>query len=459
MTDAGKTRDAVVPSNITMANGRTLPLREGQEGPLKGLIVLDCSMVWAGPYCTKLLGDLGATIIKVEANRQVDSIRGVPIPPLPATPSYFHQEIGEDPWNRNGYFNKYNRNKLGMCMNILMPEGRAVFMELAALADVVVENFGGGVFERMGYGYDVLRAVNEDVVFVSMPPSGNGGPEAKYVGYGVAIEQLGGIVARTGYLGDYAPMKTGINYGDPIAGMHTASYIMTAMMHRRKTGRGQYIDLSQREATINWVGESVLEWQMTGEDPTWIGNRDRYMAPSGVYRCTGEDRWLALAVGSDAEWRSLCSAIQEPELVSKFPTFDARAQAHDEIDAVLSAWAATRDADEAMTLLQHFGVAAGVCADSRRVVEDPHLAARGFWPTVDHASVGEHILAGPAWTYDRTPSAVYAAAPQLGQHTEWVLREVLGKSAEEITALHAAGVLENTPEEVLKQREAQAKAQ
>ncbi len=433
---------------------RSVPLRPGQQGPLTGVVVLDCSMVWAGPYCTKLLGDLGATIIKIEANRQLDSIRGPAIPPPSSSPLslYAGNDPGEDPWNRNGYFNKYNRNKLGVCMNILMPEGRAVFMELAAIADIVVENFGGGVFERMGFGYDVLRSVNEDIVFVSMPPSGNGGPEAKYVGYGVAIEQLGGIVARTGYRGDDTPMKTGINYGDPIAGMHTAGYIMTALMHRRKTGRGQYVDLSQREATITWTAESVLAYQMTGQDPTWIGNRDDYMAPSGVYRCSGEDAWVALAVGSDAEWRGLCTAIGHEALRAQYPTYESRVLHHDTIDAAIGAWTATRTADETMTILQSHGVAAGVCADNRRVVHDPHLQARGFWPEVQHSSVGPHILAGEAWNYSRTPAAIYAAAPALGEHTDYVLREILGKTPEEIAQLREAGVLEDTPELILQQR-------
>lgn len=433
-----------------------IPLRPGQQGPLKDVVILDCSMVWAGPYCTKLLGDLGATIIKVEANRQLDSVRGTPIPPVIPISKYANDDPGEDPWNRAGYFNKYNRNKLGMCMNILMPEGREIFMELAAKADVIIENFGGGVFERMGFGYDVVRQVNDDIIFVSMPPSGNGGPEAHYVGYGVAIEQLGGIVGRTGYLGDDVPMKSGINYGDPIAGMHTAGYILTALIHRRKTGRGQYVDLSQREATINWVGESVLEYQMTGRDPVWIGNRDAYMAPSGVYRCTGEDAWIALAVATDQEWSALCTTIGRPELLEQYPTFDARAKHQEEIDAAIGAWTAPRDPDEAMLTLQGAGVAAAVCANNRRVVHDPHLAARGFWPEVEHISAGKHIVAGVAWQYSRTPGAVYAAAPALGQHTEWVLREVLGKSDAEIERYQASGALENVPEEVLKQREQKA---
>ena len=146
------------------------PLREGQRGPLSDVVVLDCSMVWAGPYATKLLGDLGATIIKIEVNTHMDSVRGPAIPPAVALSSYAGDDPGDDPWNRSGYFNKTNRNKLGVCMNILEPEGREIFMELAALADVVLENFGGGVFERMGFGYDVIRAIKDDIVFVSMPP-------------------------------------------------------------------------------------------------------------------------------------------------------------------------------------------------------------------------------------------------------------------------------------------------
>ena len=445
-----------MPRNDGATGEPRVPLREGQQGPLKDLIVLDCSMVWAGPYCTKLLGDMGATIIKIEANRQLDSIRGPAIPPPIPLSHYANDDPGEDPWNRSGYFNKTNRNKLGMCMNILMPEGREVFMELAKIADVVIENFGGGVFERMGYGYEVIKSVNEDVVFVSMPPSGNGGPEARYVGYGVAIEQLGGIVARTGYLNDGMPMKSGINYGDPIAGIHTAGYIMTALLHRRKTGRGQFIDLSQREAAINWTGEAVLEYQITGDDPTWIGNRDTHMAPSGAYRCTGEDEWVALAVGSDDEWAGLCAAIERLDLRALYPTLDARFANHAAIDEAITAWTSTRAADDAMSILQGHGVAAGVSANSRRVVEDPHLTARGFYPEVDHISAGRHRLAGVAWNMDRTPGAVYAAAPALGQYNDFVLKEILGKTDEQVQALRDAGVLETTPELVLQAQAAAA---
>ncbi len=424
-------------------------LREGQRGPLTDVVVLDCSMVWAGPYATKLLGDLGATIIKIEVNSHMDSVRGPAIPPAVALSSYAGNDPGDDPWNRAGYFNKTNRNKLGVCMNILDPEGRKIFMELAALADVVIENFGGGVFERMGYGYDVIRAINDDIVFISMPPSGNGGPEANYVGYGVAIEQLGGIVARTGYLGDPTPMKTGINYGDPVAGVHTAGYIMTALMHRRKTGRSQYVDLSQREAAINWVGESVLDYQLDGTEPRQIGNRDAVMAPSGVYRCDGEDSWVALAVGSDAEWQGLCTTIGREAMAAQYATQAERAEHHDDIDAAINEWTVTRTADDAMALLQQAGVAAGVCANNQRVVNDPHLIARGFWPEVDHPSAGQHRVAGVSWQYGRTPGAVYSAAPQLGQHTKYVLREFLGKDDAEIERLYATGAFENTPAELL----------
>jgi benzylsuccinate CoA-transferase BbsF subunit len=423
-----------------------------RRGPLADITVLDLSMVWAGPYGTKLLADAGARVLKIEVNSHLDSVRGgVIVEPGSPIGIYPDGDPGPEPWNRAGYFNKYNRNKIGICMNILHPEGRKVFLELAALADVVIENFGGGVFERMGYGYEVVREVKPDVVFVSMPPSGNGGPEGKYVGYGVAIEQIGGIVTKTGYPGDI-PMKTGINYGDPIAGIHTAGYIMAALHHRRRTGRGSYIDLSQREATICWVGEDVIEYQMNGNLPERIGNRDRVMAPSGAYRCSGEDEWVALAIGSLEEWRGLATAIGRPDSADdeRYSTVEGRGERHDEIDALITEWTQQRSADEAMAALQQHGVAAGVVADNRRVVEDPHLRARGFWPEVEHPSVGRHPVAGVAWGFSRTPAEVQTAAPVLGQHTEWMLREVLGKSDEEIGRLRATGVLENTPVELLE---------
>ena len=438
------------------------PLAEFAEdmtcsGPLEDITILDLSMVWAGPYATKLMGDLGATVIKIEVNSHLDQVRGPAIAiPGGSLGMYANDDPGEDPWNRAGYFNKLNRGKFDVCMNILEDEGRAVLSELIAKADVVIENFGGGVFERMGYGYDVVKDVKEDVVFISMPPSGNGGPEARYVGYGVAIEQLGGIVARTGYEGD-GPLKTGINYGDPIAGIHAMGYIMTALHHRRRTGRGSYIDLSQREAAICWLGDEIVEYELTGNEPARIGNRDEFMAPSGVYRCAGEEAWVALAAGSTEEWKILATTIDRPDLSTDpaLSTLAGRRARHDEIDAAITAWTETRDRDRAMSELQSAGVAAGVVAENRRVVEDPHLQARGFWPLVNHKSVGPHLVSGIPWRFSRTPGSIRRAAPTLGQHTDYVLREILGKSEEEIAVLHASGVLETTPVEVLALREAQ----
>ncbi len=431
-----------------------------RKGPLDDVVILDCSMVWAGPYATKLLGDMGATIIKVEAARHMDSVRGL-ARPVPGVGAYPDNDPGAEPWNRAGYYNKLNRNKLSLCMDILEPAGRATFLELAAKADVVLENFGGGVFTRMGYSLEALQAVNPDVILVSMPPSGNGGPEANYVGYGVAIEQLGGIVARTGYAGDI-PMKTGINYGDPIAGIHSAGYIMTALLHRRRTSRGSFVDLSQREAAILWLGDEIVEYELTGAIPERIGNRDEYMAPSGVYRCTpdeaalgapgteaGRDAWVGLAVGTLEEWRGLAIAIGHPELAEDpaYATVEGRRAQHDAIDALITAWTSQRTPDEAMAQLQAVGVAAGTVANMRRVVEDPHLRARGFWPEVDQPSVGRHAIAGVSWKFDRTPGAVRWAAPNLGQHTDYVLRTILGKTDAEIEALRATGVLSNVPTE------------
>ena len=427
-------------------------------GPLTDVTVLDLSMVWAGPYATKLMADLGATVIKVEVNSHLDSVRGPAIAlEDSAIGMYANNDPQDEPWNRSGYFNKLNRGKFDVCMNILEDEGRAVLHELVAQADVVIENFGGGVFERMGYGYEVLKTIKDDIVFISMPPSGNGGPEAKYVGYGVAIEQLGGIVDRTGYAGG-GPLKTGINYGDPIAGIHAMGYIMTALHHRRRSGHGSYIDLSQREAAICWLGDEVIEYELTGNEPVRIGNRDEFMAPVGVYRCAGEDAWLSVAVGSTEEWTALANAIGRTDLAgdAELGTLKGRRARHDELDAAITAWTETRDRDVAMSELQSAGVAAGVVAENRRVIEDPHLQARDFWPTVNHQSVGPHLVSGIPWRFSRTPGSIQRAAPTLGQHTDYVLREILGKSDAEIDALHASGVLDTTPPEVVALREAES---
>ncbi len=430
-----------------------------RTGPLEDVLILDCSMVWAGPYATKLLGDMGATIVKVEAARHMDSVRGL-ARPVPGVGAYPDNDPGAEPWNRAGYYNKLNRNKLSLCMDILEPAGREIFLELAAKADVVLENFGGGVFKRMGYTLEALQAVNPDVILVSMPPSGNGGPEGNYVGYGVAIEQLGGIVARTGYAGDI-PMKTGINYGDPIAGIHSAGYIMTALMHRRRTGRGSFVDLSQREAAIMWLGDEVVKYELTGAIADRIGNRDAYMAPSGAYRCApdeaalgpaGEDAWIGLAVDTLEEWGALATTIGHPELASDpaYATLEGRRAQHDAIDALITEWTLQRTPDEAMRALQAAGVAAGTVANMRRVVEDPQLRERGFWPEVDQPSVGRHLIAGVSWHYSRTPGGVRWAAPNLGQHSDYVLRTILGKTDEQIEALRATGVLSNYPTELLE---------
>jgi len=435
------------------SNGVSDPLE--RRGPLSDVIVLDLSMVWAGPYATKLLGDMGATIIKVEANRQLDSVRGLVRPVVgTAVGIYPDGDPGEKPWNRAGYFNKLNRNKLGICMNILQPAGREVLLELAAIADVVIENFGGGVFERMGFGYEVLSKVNPDLVMISMPPSGNGGPEGKYVGYGVAIEQLGGLVHRTGYPGD-GPMKSGINYGDPIAGIHSAGYIMAGLLHRRRTGRGSFIDMSQREAAITWIGDEIVAYETSGIIEQPIGNRDIFMAPSGTYRCAGDDAWVALAVGSLEEWHGLATAIGHPELADDpaYATMESRRERHDAIDALITEWTSQRAADDAMLELQGHGVAAGTVANNRRVIEDPHLVARGFWPDVETTSVGRHKIAGPSWQFSRTPGGVRWGAPNLGEHSDYILKTILGKTDEQIAELRASGVLETTPEELLAEQQ------
>ena len=210
--------------------------------PLKNYRVLDLSRIWAGPYCTKLFADMGAEIIKMESLSVYDSHRG-PVSPARGIAAYPDGEPGDEPWNRNGWFNCLHMSKYGVTLELTKPEGRQVFEQLVSISDVVIENFRQGSLERLGYTYENLRNLRPDLIYVSMPAFGNTGPWKGYLGYGIGQEQLSGMAHMTGYRGE-GPMKSGINHGDPITGSHAAGVLMAALRHRRKTGNGMFIDVS-----------------------------------------------------------------------------------------------------------------------------------------------------------------------------------------------------------------------
>jgi len=400
--------------------------------PLAGLRVADFTWVWAGPFCTLQLAHLGAEVIRVETATRICVTRL--LPPYP-------RDVAPGP-NRSGYFNQYNQGKQSITLDLKRPEAVAVARRLCAASDVVVENFAAGVMDRMGLGYDVLRALRSDIVMISLSGYGATGPDRDKVSYGPAQVPLSGLSSVTGYRG-WPPMHVGISYGDPTGGLHGAVAVLAALLHRSRSGEGQYIDLSQWESSMTVLPDAIISWTMNGVAPPRDGNRDAHMAPHGVFRAAGEDRWVAIAIEDDAAWARFARCLGQPELAAdaRFATLVARKRHEDELEELVAAWTRARSPEETTALLQDAGIAAFTAATNRDVAEDPHLDARGFFVELPHPEVGVRRHIGVPWRMSASDCRVRRAAPCLGADTERVLAEVCRYTDAEIAELRARQIL------------------
>ena len=413
--------------------------------PLKNYRVLDLSRIWAGPYCTKLMADMGAEIIKMESLSVYDSHRG-PINPARGIAAYPDGEPGDEPWNRNGWFNCLHLSKYGITLELTSETGRNVFDQLVSISDVVIENFRQGSLERLGYSYETLRRLRPDLIYVSMPAFGNSGPWQKYLAYGIGQEQLSGMAHMTGYRGE-GPMKSGINHGDPITGSHAAGVLLAALRYRKRTGKGMYIDVSQQESAVSLIGADVLAYQLTGEEPQRRGNRSPYFAPHNSYRCAGEDRWVAIAVTNDEEWRQLAQLVGGSELSAdpRFATLAGRLESEDQLDDLISGWTVDKKAYDLCHLLQREGVPASPVMGGPDLLADPHYAARGTFVRINHEQVGKKTYPGIPWKMSATPGKARWASPTLGQHNRQIYGELLAMPTADITALEEQGIIGTIP--------------
>jgi benzylsuccinate CoA-transferase BbsF subunit len=400
-------------------------------GPLSGIRVADFTWVWAGPFCTLQLAHLGAEVIRVETATRPCVTRM--LPPWPnAQPGI----------NRSGYFNQYNQGKLSLALDLKQPEAVEIAKQLVGRSDIVCENFAAGVMERLGLGYEALRMVKPDIIMIALSGYGASGPEHEYVSYGPAQVPLSGMSSLTGYR-DWPPMHVGISYGDPTAGLHGAFAVLAALWHRRKTGQGQFIDLSQQETSIAVIPDGVMEHTFNGQQPARNGNRDPCMSPHAVVRCAGEQRWVAIAVRNDAEWRRFAVAIDRPELADdpRFATLDQRKVNEDSLEAEITAWTLQRSPQEVTQVLQAAGIPAFPTYDSRDLSNDRHLNRSGLFVELEHPEIGKQRHIGIPWRMSATPCQVQRPAPCLGQHTDEVMGDILGYSAGEIARLKDSGVL------------------
>ncbi|MBI2873156.1 MAG: CoA transferase [Chloroflexi bacterium] len=406
--------------------------------------VLDLGMVWAGAMASKFLADLGAEVVKVEGGSHPDSTRGS-WPPT-ARIVYADDDPGTDPWNRTSLYLERNRNKLSLVVDLRDQRGVQVVKALAKVCDVVVENFRAGVVDRLGIGYDSLRQMRPDIIMISMSSQGMTGPEKSYGSFGNNLEQSGGLASFTGYRGG-DPLSLGVQFPDPLAGGIAPGLVMAALRYRRHTGKGLYIDLSQRELTTYSIGEAFMDYSMNRRIWEPMGNRDRYAAPQGCYRCRGDDRWLAITVQTDEQWAALCRVIGRLELAAdpRYASAEGRQAHHDELDRLIGDWAATQDAHHAMQVLQQEGVPAGAALDGKNVLEDPHLVARDFWERVQQRSGGVRRHMRPPFLLSRTPAVTRSPAPRFGEHNRLILGELLGLPEAEVKSLEAEGVVEDVP--------------
>ncbi len=408
------------------------------KGPLNGVRVLDLTHVWAGPLATRSLADLGADVLKVESGYA----RGPAV--LPTTTGLFpNNDAGEEPWNRNGFLNKLNRNKKGISINLKEPRGRDLLLKLVAECDVVIENFSATAMKRLNLDYEVLKTANPDIIYVAMPGYGVSGPNSDFVAFGPSVEPMTGVGAIMGY-SDAEPHVSAVALSDPIAGIGAAAAVVTALQRRCRTGEGAHLDLSLQEATVHMLGEQLIAHQLSGEPPAIIGNAHAEYAPHGIFRSRGEDEWVAIACPDEKSW------VAFAELLGidgdwRFSSAMKRLAHRHLLDEVISAWTKARDKMDITTELQSAGVCAGAVLSAEEFMSDPHNISRGYFVSLG----GEHIepveYPGQPVIIDGVRHEGFMCCPRLGGDNEDVLTELLGMSAEQVRLLVEAGVLHDRP--------------
>jgi crotonobetainyl-CoA:carnitine CoA-transferase CaiB-like acyl-CoA transferase len=411
-------------------------------GPLAGMRVLDLGWAMAGPQATSILAAYGADVIKVESRARLDLARTTFGPII--EPS--------DVENGSGYFNNFNRNKRSVTLNMMTAGGRELFARLLAVSDGLLENFSAGVLAKWGFDYERMAAVRPDLVYVSMAGFGHTGPYREYQTFGPTVQAVSGLTHLSGFP-DREPAGWGFSYMDHTGGYYGAIAMLQGLLHRRRTGQGQHIDLAQVEAAITLTGAAVLDYQVNGRPSQRIGNEagSTTAAPHGVYRCApdpdprvGDDAWVAVAVESDDQWRALCGVIGRADLSAdaRLACLAGRREHASALDAAIEAWTRTRDPWQAMDALQAAGVPAGAVQRSRDLVErDPQLRHRDMHPVITHPVVGTHPVDGVPVRFSRTPAAVRHPAPLLGEANDAVYADLLGLDPADVERMEAERVL------------------
>ncbi|MFF5177810.1 CaiB/BaiF CoA transferase family protein [Micromonospora sp. NPDC000316] len=396
------------------------------RGPLSGLRVIEAGVLLAGPFCGQILGDLGADVIKLEEPGKGDPMR----------------EWGrERPYGKSLWFPVVGRNKRSVTLNLRVPEGQEVLRRLVADSDVFVENFRPGTLERWGVGPDVLWEINPRLVIVRVSAYGQSGPYAGRAGYGSIGEAMGGIRYTTGDP-DSLPSRVGISLGDSLAGTFAAVGAMGALRVAEATGRGQIVDSAIYESVLALMESLVPEYALGGYIRERTGSILPNIAPSNVYVTSGGDM-VVIAANQDTVFRRLAEAMAQPELATdpRFVSHTERGRHQRELDELIAAWTVGFTADDLLDLLHGNGVPAGRIFTAKEMLSDPHYHAREAIVRLDHPDFGEFPMQNVVPKLTATPGGIRGVGPELGQHTDEVLRDIAGLDGEEISRLRAAGVV------------------
>ncbi|MBI4307296.1 MAG: CoA transferase [Chloroflexi bacterium] len=400
--------------------------------PLEGYRVIDFGTAWAGPQVGQVLSNFGAEVIKIESRTRMDGLRmGRPI----VSDRVAAGDQGQEP-ELQPLFHALNRGKLSFTVDYKHPKGRDILLRLAARSDVVTENYSPGVLDRAGLGYQDLKKVKPDIILLSLSAAGATGPLSDVVAYAPTMMSLGGMMGLTGYEGERVLMPWS-GYGDANAAIHGSFAVMAALRYRNRTGCGLYIDISEVDACASLLGYPIMDYVMNRRVAGTQGNCSPHMAPYNIYLCQGEDAWVAIAVATDIEFRGMCQAMGGPEL-GRDPRFaDAylRVRNRAALDEVIAAWTKERTPRDAADALQAVGVAAEPVMNIQDNYFDPHMQERQSFVEVAHPVIGNITLPAVPWRLRDTPGGISRPAPTLGQHNQYVCREVLGLSPGEFQAL------------------------
>ncbi|MDY6907312.1 MAG: CoA transferase [Chloroflexota bacterium] len=412
------------------------------ELPLNGVRVVDLGTAAIGPTTTRFLAMMGAEVIKIESLERLDTVR---------FGSHADDIVEGRFWETGGRHIWSDGAKLSITLDFEKPRGREVLKRLVKISDVVAENYSARVLKNLGLDYESLKEINPGIIMVSMRAYGSSGPRMNDIGYGWSLWAETGLAYLTGYA-DGPPKATISPYHDYSGGLWSALATVVALDHRRRSGEGQWVDVSMYECGVQQNGVAMLDYIMNQRVQQRMGNRHSSIAPQGVYPCQGDNKWVAISVTSDEEWRALCRAMGDPPWArdERFADVLGRIRHHDELDQRIAEWTTTRGHYEAMHLLQEAGVPAGALLNCKEILLDPHFNARGKFYKVPQAQaegmehLGTRIVPGPQFIMSQSPPKM-ERTHVLGEDNDYVFRELLGMSAEEVEQLVAEGVTGTEP--------------